>query len=41
MHERQREEREEVYTVTGRGAAGTACYVGDLREGSDAKPALL
>jgi hypothetical protein len=32
MHERQREERGEVYTVTGRGAAGTACHVGDLRE---------
>jgi hypothetical protein len=39
MHE-QREERGEVYTVTGRGAAGTASHVGDLREGSDAKPDL-
>jgi hypothetical protein len=39
MHE-QREKRGEVYTVTGRGAAGTACHVEDLREGSDAKPDL-
>jgi hypothetical protein len=31
------EGREERYTVSGRGAAGTASHVGDLREGSDAK----
>jgi hypothetical protein len=37
---REREERREVYTITGRGAAGTACHVGDLRKGSDAKPDL-
>jgi hypothetical protein len=33
---REREERGEVYTVTGRGAAGTASHLGDLRKGSDA-----
>jgi hypothetical protein len=26
-----------VHTIAGRGAAGTACHVVDLREGSDAK----
>jgi hypothetical protein len=37
MHEqqRERERRGEGCTVSGRGAAGTASHVGDLREGSD------
>jgi hypothetical protein len=40
MHEQQRERRGEGCAVSGRGAAGTACHVVDLREGSDAKPDL-
>jgi hypothetical protein len=39
MNNRERERGEEC-TVSGRGAAGTACHVVDLREGSDAKPDL-
>jgi hypothetical protein len=40
MNNRERERGEEGCTVSGRGAAGTACHVVDLREGSDAKPDL-
>jgi hypothetical protein len=36
MHEGT-ERGEGRYTVSGRGAAGTASHVGDLREGSDMK----
>jgi hypothetical protein len=35
-----RERRGEGCTVSGRGTAGTTSHVGDLREGSDAKPDL-